>query len=165
MASGCQDSKRKSSESSARGPCGARARLQEPGMAPYDVEIFFDGECPLCMREVRLLRRLDRKQRVRFTDIAAAGFDPSALGLDMAALMARIHGRLPDGTILEGVEVFRRVYEAVGLGVLAKVSRWPGISALTEAAYEIFAKNRLRLTGRCDHTSCSVAVGVHRPPS
>ncbi len=114
----------------------------------WTVEIFFDGECPLCMREVRMLQRLDRKQRVRFTDIASPAFDPSALGLDKAAMMARIHGRLPDGSILEGVEVFRRVYEAVGLGLLARASRLPGISAMTAAAYTLFAKNRLRLTGR-----------------
>jgi len=131
--------------------------------APFDVEIFFDGECPLCTREVRMLQRLDRKRRVRFTDIAAPSFDPSAIGRDMATLMARIHGRLPDGTVLEGVEVFRRVYEAVGLGALAKISRWPGISALTEAAYEVFANNRLRLTGRCDHAACGVSQGVHPP--
>jgi predicted DCC family thiol-disulfide oxidoreductase YuxK len=122
----------------------------------WTVEIFFDGECPLCMREVKVLQRMDRKQRVRFTDIAAKSFTPP-VGLDMAALMARIHGRLPDGTILEGVEVFRRVYEAVGLAWLARVSRWPGISALTEAGYALFAKNRLRLTGRCDHGSCELA--------
>ena len=123
--------------------------------APWRVEIFFDGECPLCAREVRLLQRMDRKRRVRFTDIAAPGFEPPA-GLDMATLMARIHGRLPDGAILEGVEVFRRVYEAVGLGLLSRISRWPGIAALTEAAYTLFAKNRLRLTGRCDHERCDL---------
>jgi predicted DCC family thiol-disulfide oxidoreductase YuxK len=122
----------------------------------WTVEIFFDGECPLCMREVKMLQRMDRQQRVRFTDIAAKTFTPPA-GLDMAALMARIHGRLPDGSILEGVEVFRRVYEAVGLGWLSRASRLPGISALTEAAYALFAKNRLRLTGRCDHNSCELA--------
>jgi predicted DCC family thiol-disulfide oxidoreductase YuxK len=133
--------------------------------APFDVEIFFDGECPLCTREVRMLQRLDRKQRVRFTDIAAADFDPSVFGLDMATLMARIHGRLPDGRILEGVEVFRRVYEAVGLGALAKISRWPGLSTLTEAAYELFAKNRLKLTGRCDHTSCDMSHAKARAPA
>ncbi len=35
----------------------------------FAVEVFFDGECPLCMREIRMLRRLDRKDRIRFTDI------------------------------------------------------------------------------------------------
>jgi predicted DCC family thiol-disulfide oxidoreductase YuxK len=124
-------------------------------MSGWTVEIFFDGECPLCMREVNVLKRMDRKQRVRFTDIATREFMPPD-GLDMAALMARIHGRLPDGTIIEGVDVFRRVYEAVGLGWLAGLSRLPGISALTEAGYTLFAKNRLRLTGRCDHTSCEL---------
>jgi predicted DCC family thiol-disulfide oxidoreductase YuxK len=124
-------------------------------MSSWTVEIFFDGECPLCTREVNVLKRMDRKQRVRFTDIAARDFMPPP-GLDMAALMARIHGRLPDGTIIEGVDVFRRVYEAVGLGWLAGLSRLPGISTLTEAAYTLFAKNRLRLTGRCDHTSCEL---------
>jgi predicted DCC family thiol-disulfide oxidoreductase YuxK len=120
------------------------------------IELFFDGECPLCTREVALLRRLDRRGRVRFTDISAADFDPAPLGLDMSTLMARIHARLPDGRILEGVEVFRRVYEAVGLGVLARASRLPGIAALTEAAYAWFARNRLHLTGRCNHERCSV---------
>lgn len=125
--------------------------------APFEVEIFFDGECPLCTREVKVLQRMDRKRRVRFTDIADKRFDPRALGLDLEAMMARIHGRLPDGTILEGVEVFRRVYEAVGLGWLSSISRWPGVSALTEAGYTLFAKNRLRLTGRCAHGSCDVS--------
>ena len=88
-------------------------------MAPgKKVEVFFDGECPLCAREIGMLRRLDRRGRIRFTDIAAAGFDATALGRSMSALMDRIHGRLPDGTWIEGVEVFRRLYAAVGLGVL-----------------------------------------------
>lgn len=129
--------------------------------APFTVELFFDGECPLCTREVGVLRRLDRKRRVRFTDIADPAFDPSALGLSLDAMMARIHGRLPDGTVIEGVEVFRRVYEAVGLGALASLSRLPGLSALTEAAYTLFAKNRLRLTGRCHSAGCAVSDRAH----
>ena len=32
--------------------------------------------------------------------------------------MAQIHGRLPDGTWLQGVEVFRRLYAAIGFGSL-----------------------------------------------
>jgi predicted DCC family thiol-disulfide oxidoreductase YuxK len=120
------------------------------------IELFFDGECPLCVREVAFLRRLDRNAHVRFTDISAPSFDPSALGLDMSTLMARIHGRLADGRMLEGVEVFRRVYEAVGLGVLARLSRLPILAQLTEATYRWFARNRLHLTGRCNHESCSV---------
>jgi predicted DCC family thiol-disulfide oxidoreductase YuxK len=116
----------------------------------WEVEVFFDGDCPLCVREINMLRRLDRgRGRVRFTDIAAADFDPSGVGLTFRTLMERIHGRLPDGTLIEGVEVFRRLYTAVGFGPLVRLTRLPGISSAMDWAYRLFAKNRLRLTGRC----------------
>jgi len=104
-----------------------------------------------------MLRRLDRRHRMRFTDIAAAGFDATEVGVTWQALMDRIHGRLPDGTIIEGVEVFRRLYRAAGLGWLVAVTRLPGISHLLEVLYGAFAKNRLRLTGRCRDGVCEVA--------
>lgn len=121
----------------------------------YDFEVFYDGECPLCTREVGMLRRLDRRQRIRFTDIAARGFDASAIGLTQSELMARIRGRLPDGTLVEGVEAFRRLYAVAGLGALVALTRLPGISWLLDRAYDWFARNRLRLTGRCDAGLCS----------
>jgi len=125
----------------------------------FDVEVFHDGDCPLCEREISMLRRLDRRRRIRFTDIAAEGFDPAAYGADMQAFMDRIHGRLPDGTWIEGVEVLRRLYAAVGLGPLVAVTRLPGLSHLLDWGYRKFAKNRLKWTGRCDHGVCAVPPG------
>jgi predicted DCC family thiol-disulfide oxidoreductase YuxK len=118
--------------------------------------MFYDGECPLCLREVRWLRRLDVEGRIRFTDIAATAFDAGALGLDLRRMMARIHARLPNGELIEGVEVFRRVYAAIGYQRLVRISRWPGISWLLEQGYRWFAQNRLRLTGRCEDGACAV---------
>jgi predicted DCC family thiol-disulfide oxidoreductase YuxK len=126
-------------------------------MTDFDVEVFYDGACPLCMREVRMLRRHDQRGRIRFTDITAENFDASAVGLEWEALMARIHGRLPDGTVIEGVEVFRRLYAAIGFSALVTLSRAPGISQLLDLAYHVFAKNRLRLTGRCTNGACEVS--------
>ncbi len=120
------------------------------------VEVFFDGDCPLCMREIRMLRRRDREERIQFTDIAAPDFDATALGTTQADLMARIRGRLPDGTWIQGVEVFRRLYAAAGFRVIAAIMGVPGISHLLSLAYRVFAANRLRLTGRCTPTSCEV---------
>jgi predicted DCC family thiol-disulfide oxidoreductase YuxK len=117
---------------------------------PHAVEVFHDGACPLCAREIAALRRLDRRGRIRFTDIAAPGFDAAAIGVPWEALMARIHGRLPDGTLIEGVEVFRRLYAAVGFGPVVALTRLPGVAHVLELAYRGFARNRLRLTGRCD---------------
>ena len=131
-------------------------------MDTWDVEVFYDGECPLCMREIRMLQHRDRAAKIRFTDIAAPGFDPATVGLDHDVLMKRIHARLPGGELIEGVEVFRRLYTAVGFGPLVTATRLPGISQLLDVAYGLFAENRLRLTGRCQKTpegACAVERG------
>ena len=123
--------------------------MSDPLAAGKTVEVFYDGACPLCMREIRMLMRKDRRGRIEFTDIAAPGFSAEAYGTTYGALMARIRGRLPDGTWIEGVEVFRRLYSAIGWGWLVAFTRVPGLSHLLSLGYRAFAANRLRLTGRC----------------
>jgi len=125
---------------------------ESPGSA---IEVFYDGGCLVCLREVRVLRRLDRQGRIQFTDIDAVGFQAPMPGPALDDLMARIHARTSDGNWVEGVEVFRRLYTAVGLGPLACVSRWPGIAQALDWGYAIFARNRTRWFGRCTTNNCA----------
>lgn len=129
-------------------------------MQDYSVEVFYDGECPLCLREINMLRRLDRKQRIRFSDITAADFDAEALGTTYAALMQRIQARLPSGEWISGVEVFRQLYAAVGFGPVVALTRLPGLRQGLDYAYGRFAENRLKWTGRCTPDGCAIP----RPP-
>ena len=122
----------------------------------FEIEAFYDGDCPLCVREIALLRRWDRRGRIRFTDLADPAFDPASVGRTFDEMMDRMHGRLPSGELVEGVEVFRRLYAAVGFRRLVAVSRWPLISPLLDLFYRFFAKHRLRLTGRCRDGVCRV---------
>ena len=135
-------------------------------MNQWPFEVFYDGECPLCMKEIRLLRWLDRNRgNILFTDIAAPDFDPQAYaGSTMDTLMAEIHGRLPDGTMVTGVEVFRQLYGAVGLGWLFAPTKWPVIKQIADWAYVKFAQNRLRLTGRCT-PALGCDIGQARAPA
>jgi predicted DCC family thiol-disulfide oxidoreductase YuxK len=74
-------------------------------MSSFEVEVFHDGKCPMCQREMQLLQRMDGRGAIRFVDISADDFDPSSLGVTWQALMDRIHGRLPDGTLIEGEQL------------------------------------------------------------
>ncbi len=131
---------------------------------PTDVEVFYDGDCPLCMREIRMLMRRDKRHRIQFTDIAAASFDAAAYdGRTWQSFMDRIQGRLPDGTWIEGVEVFRRLYTAIGFRWLVAPTRLPGISHLLGLAYRTFAKNRLKWTGRCNPDGSCKVPAQHAP--
>jgi predicted DCC family thiol-disulfide oxidoreductase YuxK len=120
-----------------------------------EIEVFFDGGCPLCLREIHFLKRRDRQGKILFTDIDAADFRPETYGKTYDELMAKMHGRLPDGTWITGVEVFRRLYSAIGFGPLVTLTRLPIISQIMDLGYHVFAKNRLRLTGRCSAQTCS----------
>ena len=126
--------------------------------APAELEVFFDGACPLCAREMRLIKRFDRRGRVGVIDIAAPDFDAASYGKTHEDLMARIHARLADGRFVEGVEVFRAIYAAIGLGFVVWLSRVPGISHVLDVGYRWFAANRLRLTGRCADGTCHVGA-------
>jgi predicted DCC family thiol-disulfide oxidoreductase YuxK len=140
---------------SAHLPCSEEEAIRAD---EYDIEIFYDGGCPLCRREISMLRRRDRHRTVRFTDIDADDFSLAPDGRTYEQLMAGIHGRLPDGTWIQGVEVFRRLYAAAGFRRLVRVSRWSVIAPLLDIAYRIFARNRLRLTGRCSAATCKIRL-------
>lgn len=130
------------------------------------IKVLYDGDCPLCSREIGFLEKRDKgRGRIAFEDITEPSFDPGVYGLDAEQVMARIHGVLPDGSVVEGVEVFRRAYGAVGLGWLVAPTRWPGLRGLFDIAYRVFARNRLRWTGReqvCETGRCEIPE--HRKP-
>lgn len=133
-------------------PAGVVQPTSASQVPAHELEVFYDGDCPLCLREITMLKRLDRRKRILFTDIAAPEFSPEAHGRSMDELMAELHARLPGGEWLSGMEVFRRLYSAVGFGWLVAPTRLPLISQVCDWGYRVFARNRLKLTGRCSGT-------------
>ena len=118
-------------------------------MGTWRLTVLIDGACPLCRREAALWRWLDRGHgRILLEDINSADFDPSQYGLTREQVMEQIHGILPSRAVVRGMDVFRRAYQAVGWGWLAAPTAWPVLRPLFDRAYQWFARNRLRITGR-----------------
>ena len=130
---------------------------RQSSQGPSDsFEVFFDGGCPLCAKEIDFIRWLDKKNCLIFTDIDANDFNPiQETGRDFATLMASIHGRLSDGTIIHGVEVFRQLYGRTAFKWAIPLTRLPGITQILDLLYDFFARYRLRVTGRCTPELCS----------
>ncbi len=118
----------------------------------WQIELLYDGECPLCLQEVNFLKRRDADRGlVAFVDIADPNYDPTAHGgVDFATAMGRIHAILPDGSVIKNVEVFRRVYEILGMGWVYAATKWPFVGPLVDRAYDFWADRRLAWTGRPD---------------
>ncbi len=118
--------------------------------ASWLLKLLYDGECPLCVREVNFLRKRDANRGlVEFVDIADENYTPEAHGgIDFETAMGRIHAVLPDGTIIKNVEVFRSVYEILGMGWIYAATRLPIIGSIVDTLYGVWADWRLILTGR-----------------
>lgn len=128
--------------------------LSQPLSSPpsWQIKLLYDGECPLCLREVNFLQKRDAgRGLVAFVDIADLNYTPDAYGgVDFETAMGRIHAVLPDGTVIKNVEVFRRVYETLGMGWIYAATKLPIIGFIVDALYGIWADWRLTLTGRPD---------------
>ena len=107
---------------------------------PERFEVFFDGQCPLCRREIEMIRRKDRKHQLILTDIAEPDFKSDEHALE--TLMSEIHGRQADGTYVKGVEVFREIYDRLGYGRLVSATRFPIVRNVLNFFYQVFAKLR-----------------------
>ena len=80
--------------------CGAA------GSTPtWEIRVLYDGECPLCVKEVDFLKGRDSGSgRIDFVDIADASYSPERnAGLSFEQAMGEIHAILPDGSVVTKV--------------------------------------------------------------
>jgi predicted DCC family thiol-disulfide oxidoreductase YuxK len=110
------------------------------------VTVWFDGGCPLCRREIALMRRLDRGGRIEFIDVSGA--EALACPIDRTELLARFHAREGD-RLLSGAAAFAAMWRAIPLlRPLGEAARFPVLLALLELAYRGFLKVRPSLQRR-----------------
>ena len=107
-----------------------------------ELSVYYDGGCPLCLREINLMRRLDRRERIDFIDVQNPA---STCPLDQETLLARFHAR-ENGQLVSGAAAFAAMWRQIPLlkplGLIAR-NRWV-LSAL-EWTYLKFLKVRPRL--------------------
>lgn len=121
----------------------------------WEIKMIYDGACPLCKREIAWLMKRNSRGAVAFEDLSIPDFDPSRYGVTQADCEASIHGVLPDGRVVRGMEVFRRTYRALGMGWVMAPTGWPVLRPMFDLLYRGFAFVRLRLPGRdCTAGAC-----------
>src|SRR5690554_3743594 len=122
--------------------------------------IFYDGGCPLCVREMRHLKRLDKHQNMVFEDINAGDFNQRYPQVSFTRANQILHGMNADGEMLYGLDVTHAAWSLVGRGWLTAPLRWPLIRGLADKGYLFFARNRNSisklLTGKSRCDVCSI---------
>lgn len=105
-------------------------------------EVYFDGGCPICSREIALYRRLADEEGPAFRDISASTAAPAA-DLEYDAAMARFHVRRRDGTLVSGAAAFLALWRATPrLRLVGRVLSIPPLPLLLEGGYRLFLRVR-----------------------
>nr|XP_055044471.1 uncharacterized protein LOC129430885 [Misgurnus anguillicaudatus] len=120
------------------------------------IRVLYDGECPICVKEIHFLKFLQKNgaEKVNFVDISLPEYDGSKYeGVSYETAMAEMTVIDENNKVHRGVPAFAVMYSAVGLGWLGMLISFPLIRPLMDRAYGLFAKNRLKWTGREDCTT------------
>ncbi|MAW89295.1 MAG: DUF393 domain-containing protein [Phyllobacteriaceae bacterium] len=106
-------------------------------MAP--VEVWYDGQCPVCRMEVGWYGRMDRVGAIAWHDITALPDHALPAGKTRDDLLNRFHVRDTQGRWHVGVDAFARIWrELPFLRHAAFLFRVPGLRQMAGAGYRLF---------------------------
>lgn len=116
--------------------------MQQQSQNTARVTVWYDGECPLCLREIGLMRRLDTRDAIDFVDVHEGRGCP----LEPEVLLERFHAREGEGSLVSGAAAFAAMWRAIPLlRPLGLLARNRVILAALEKAYVVFLRYRPRL--------------------
>ena len=130
----------------------------------HSATVYHDGECPICNIEINAMKRIDKRKHIKWVDISKDQAALDAAGLSYQQTMDRIHVQDENQQMITGVEGFMSVWKHLPYfrRVVPVIRHTPGLFWLMEKAYVLFAKYRLKMTGK---TVATVAIQADAKPA
>lgn len=126
-----------------------------------ELEVFFDGQCPLCIRSITALRYFDWFDRLAFAELETrcSRLAESHAEISREACRREIHLLLPDGSVRKGFFAFREIlWRLPPLWHLLIAFYLPLASTIGPRLYRLVASTRSRFQ-RCSSQTCSMHSG------
>ena len=112
-----------------------------PGENP-SVRVWYDSQCPLCLREIDLMRRLDSRGAIDFVDLYTARDCP----VDRGELLQRFHAQEAGQPAVSGAAAFAAMWRAIpALRPIGLIARFPPVLWALEGASRVSLRFRPRL--------------------
>lgn len=127
----------------------------------WPLTLYFDGHCPLCAREIKLLSTRAAPDRLLFVDIRDEAFDAKSLGFTLVQMESSLHARFDDGTWVTGLDATLCSWRAAGLGIWAAPLSWRLTRPFLNLGYRLFCRWRPHL-GWLPHPDGSVRCRAER---
>ena len=92
-------------------------------------KIFYDAECPICVREMELIMQDSRAGLAQY-------------GITAEAALTYLHVLTDDGVMLQKMAAVRKMYEGYQGFALVKLANLPLLNKLADRLYPWFARHR-----------------------
>ncbi len=112
----------------------------------FKLILFYDSSCPLCAKEINLLKKYDENKEIQFEDITLDNFSERFPHIDLDKADAIIHGQLSSGKVITGMDVTFLAWEIVNRDRWLRLFKLPLIRCITDWCYLVFAKHRKKIT-------------------
>lgn len=117
-----------------------------------DFSVFFDGNCPLCIREIDFYRRQRGADAILWIDLAQAPNETVAPGLSCQAALAKFHVQTRSGELLQGGTAFAALWQELPkfktIGNIARRAPFRWVLNLGYTAFLPLRPALQRLAGR-----------------
>lgn len=109
------------------------------------LEVFYDGACPLCRREISYFRKLPSLVPIAWVDLSDANIDLPA-SLDRCSALERMHVRVNGQQYYQGAAAFALLWSQFrNWRMLGWLLRLPPLTWCAELLYRLFLKIRPRV--------------------
>ncbi len=107
-----------------------------------DLQVYYDGGCPVCSREIAFYRSRPGAERFAWVDITREGAELGP-GLTPQMALSRMHVRTAAGILLSGAAAFAAMWRMMpGFKWLGWLLVMPPFAILAEWAYRGFLLGR-----------------------
>ena len=105
----------------------------------FALEVFFDGSCPLCQREIAYYQKLDIARKLGWVDVSQ-NHATCPDGFCQQDLIKRFHVRTNEGQVVSGAAGFALMWTMLpgAWKYAGLIAQWWPMNALLELAYRTF---------------------------
>lgn len=122
-------------------------------MAEQQDILYYDGACPLCRREINLVRRLARG--IDFVDVHELSDAELPSGFARDALLRDLHLQDQSGEWFIGLAANVGLWQRTRFGFIWRILQWPIIHPIARWGYRWWADRRFDKMGYCSD-NCGV---------
>ena len=114
-----------------------------------ETTVFYDGQCPLCSREIGFYKRQRGAEAINWVDVTKVNLDDLPSGLNREDALARFHVVTAKGELVSGGEAFSNLWLTLpAFNWAGRLFRLSFLAFFLEAGYRLFLPLR-PLLQRC----------------